>query len=159
MAIPILWRDSSRICSREQQQNRAPGSCASLSLPIRDPQSAYSLLLLSAACAKRASFRGPSLPSTLGCLAYFNSIPRVTSNENLHPRMATLNYSVALKYFLGGNMPPLISSLPPRRRICSVQFTQPCLLNPRKCRAVSYDPKPTSYKPNSTPPNAPTRPT
>src|SRR5260370_3441097 len=141
MAIPILWRDSSGIWSREQQQNRAPGACAWLSLPIREPQSAYSLLLLSAACAKRASFRGPSLPSTLGCLAYFNSIPRVTSNENLHPRMATLNYSVALKYFLGGNMPRLRSSLPQPWRICFVQFTQLCSLNPTKCPPGFYYPR------------------
>src|SRR5260370_18447673 len=131
MAIPILWRDSSGIWSREQQQNRAPGACAWLSLPIREPQSAYSLLLLSAACAKRASFRGPSLPSTLGCLAYFNSIPRVTSNENLHPRMATLNYSVALKYFLGGNNPRLRKFLPHQCRTCSVPFPQPYALHPR----------------------------
>jgi hypothetical protein len=67
MAIPILWRDGSRIEIREQEQNRASGAFASLRLLLRAPQLACSLLLLSPACAKRASFRGPFLPSTEGC--------------------------------------------------------------------------------------------
>src|SRR5206468_9008295 len=40
-------------------------------------------VLLSAACGRRASFRGPSLPSTLGCLPYFNAVARATPNESL----------------------------------------------------------------------------
>ena len=81
MAIPILWRDGSRIESRGQEQNRASGAFASPSLPIRELQWAYSLLLLSAACAMRASFRGPFLPSTPGCLSYFNACLPIRQND------------------------------------------------------------------------------
>src|SRR5260370_26005272 len=67
MAMPIVWRDRSGTESRGQEQNTASGAYASPRLPIRELQWAYSLLLLSAACAMRASFQSPFLPSTEGC--------------------------------------------------------------------------------------------
>src|SRR5260370_27708991 len=119
------------------QQVSATGEYSSHSQPIRAAQWACSLYLLSAACAMRASFRGPSLPSTPGCPPYFNAIRRPTPNESLHLRTSTPNYSAEVKYFRGGNTPPPKKFLPPPQPNCFVPFHPPSSLTHKKCRAIS----------------------
>src|ERR1700745_4270260 len=83
----------------------------------------------------RATFqRGPA-----NLDGFFKRYQRATGNTTL---LFTLDHSPEVKYFLGGNMPRLRSSLPQRWRICSVQFTQFVSLKPRKCRTFSYGANP-----------------